>query len=450
MPITARAFPRKNFFIQMFTKDISLEDCLLDLIDNSIDGYISSRGISLDNITKSIFDKNNETAYDNRPKIELSYTPDSLIIKDNCGGIDLKLATEEVFNFGHSPEWLSKGYLGVYGIGLKRALFKLGKKIEIKSQTQNNGFTCELDVEKWLEKDEKPEDWSVELNQIECASDLTLSGTQIQVTRLHPEVSSRIKDPNFITSLYYPVSKIYMFFLKHFVSINLNSIDVTPYNIPLAKPKDGSITFDELNLDDVSVKIYATVAQPNEEGTFKQEHSGWYVICNGRVVLAADKTSTTGWGSLYSSYHPKYRSFIGLVFFETKNPLNLPWTTTKRNLNKESSIYQTVMNRMHIATRSVLNFLDKQYQGISDTDPSDKKISSIVNPVTLSELYLNQKSTFSAITKSPKKSTVKIQYDAGKDDIEKIKKHLRKPGMSARSIGELTFNYYLKQEGLDD
>lgn len=31
--LLAKAYPRKNFFVQMFTKDVSLEDCVLDLID---------------------------------------------------------------------------------------------------------------------------------------------------------------------------------------------------------------------------------------------------------------------------------------------------------------------------------------------------------------------------------------------------------------------------------
>jgi hypothetical protein len=34
----ARANPTKAFFVRMITRDISLEDCILDLIDNSVDG----------------------------------------------------------------------------------------------------------------------------------------------------------------------------------------------------------------------------------------------------------------------------------------------------------------------------------------------------------------------------------------------------------------------------
>ena len=43
----AKAYPRKHFFFEMFTRDISLEDCILDLIDNSIDARASRVLVSL-------------------------------------------------------------------------------------------------------------------------------------------------------------------------------------------------------------------------------------------------------------------------------------------------------------------------------------------------------------------------------------------------------------------
>jgi hypothetical protein len=39
-PDTINAFPRKSFFISLLTRDIELSSCVLDLIDNSIDGII--------------------------------------------------------------------------------------------------------------------------------------------------------------------------------------------------------------------------------------------------------------------------------------------------------------------------------------------------------------------------------------------------------------------------
>ncbi|WP_202949120.1 hypothetical protein [Halomonas sp. KM-1] len=40
----ALANPTKSFFVKMLTRDITLEDCILDLIDNSVDGAWKSEG----------------------------------------------------------------------------------------------------------------------------------------------------------------------------------------------------------------------------------------------------------------------------------------------------------------------------------------------------------------------------------------------------------------------
>jgi hypothetical protein len=55
----ANAYPRKHFFLEMFTRDISLEDCVLDLIDNSIDGLVRTRRI---NVSSSLLDEANAVA----------------------------------------------------------------------------------------------------------------------------------------------------------------------------------------------------------------------------------------------------------------------------------------------------------------------------------------------------------------------------------------------------
>ena len=46
------------------------------------------------------------------------------------------------------------------------------------------------------------------------------------------------------------------------------------------------------------------------------------------------------------------------------------------------------------------------------------------------------------------RTTVRVQYDAKIADINRIKKHLRKPRMGASKVGEHTLDYFLRQEGL--
>ena len=48
--VKADASPTKGFFLEMFVRDLSLEDCILDLVDNSVDSLIKSRGIDVSKI----------------------------------------------------------------------------------------------------------------------------------------------------------------------------------------------------------------------------------------------------------------------------------------------------------------------------------------------------------------------------------------------------------------
>ena len=45
--IIADARPTKGLFLEMFVRDLSLEDCILDLVDNSIDSLTRSRKIDV-------------------------------------------------------------------------------------------------------------------------------------------------------------------------------------------------------------------------------------------------------------------------------------------------------------------------------------------------------------------------------------------------------------------
>ena len=211
----ARAYPRKSFFAQMFRKDISLEDCVLDLIGNSVDGFISSRKLRLSEIASAIWDKKakrHTTA--GLPSIEITLSESRFEIWDNCGGIDLDDALNEVFNFGHSIGWNKTESLGVYGIGLKRALFKLGDHFEINSRTSKNGFHCKLDVGKWVQEDDSPADWNIPITEQAPASSASTAGTKITVNQLHAEVRERLRSGTVDASLHRAISTTFCFFLE--------------------------------------------------------------------------------------------------------------------------------------------------------------------------------------------------------------------------------------------
>ena len=105
----AHGSPTKDFFIRMITKDISLIDCILDLLDNSIDG--ARRLVAQDNGDLSKF------------IVSIDLDSENFIIRDNCGGISLSDAIDYAFHFGRRKDAKQdeSGGIGLYGIGMKHA-----------------------------------------------------------------------------------------------------------------------------------------------------------------------------------------------------------------------------------------------------------------------------------------------------------------------------------------
>ena len=142
------ANPTKTFFVNMITRDITLEDSILDLIDNSVDGAWRSSG----NHAISLNDDVDLSAY----RISITISPEFFSIRDNCGGMTLDDAVNHVFSFGRKHSQKNDAYsIGVYGIGMKRAAFKLGSDIRVVSTNQETdgtrqSFAVPILVDEWL------------------------------------------------------------------------------------------------------------------------------------------------------------------------------------------------------------------------------------------------------------------------------------------------------------
>lgn len=324
----ASAVVRKQFFIDMFTRDISLEDCVLDLIDNSLDSYLLRKNIP---ISQLIFGPSAGNGTNDLGKIEVTCNERQVRVVDTCGGISRERAMHDVFCFGHD-ETDPVGKLGAYGVGMKRAIFKIGNKIDILSRTAEEGFEVSFKLDDWAQKDA----WKVPISFIDGAASEKKAGTSITITELHDEVALRIRQGGVQRNILADAATTYPFFLGQCVKLRINDNDVSPERIKLGE-KDGVVKAanERFEQGGVKVTLVATVA-PDKRTT---EQAGWYVLCNGRVVVHADKSTLTGWGDELASFQPKYRSFVGLASFESDNPLSLPWTTTKRDINRESGVF---------------------------------------------------------------------------------------------------------------
>ena len=145
------ASPAKAFFVEMITRDIELQDAILDLLDNCIDGV------------RRLGRTRGEHPYQGY-HAHITFSEDEFVIEDNCGGIPYDVAQRYAFMMGRPAEYAGgkAGTIGVYGIGMKRAIFKMGRSCVVFSDTQQKAFEVEI-TKAWLDDDQN---WTLEARTI--------------------------------------------------------------------------------------------------------------------------------------------------------------------------------------------------------------------------------------------------------------------------------------------
>ena len=451
----ANAWPTKRFFLDMLTRDIGLEDAILDLLDNSIDSLARSRKVPL---TEALLDPKVVERHSARiredgglPKIDIQITQTKFSISDNCGGIDYGDAKSEIFRFGRIAE-TTRSRLSVYGIGLKRAIFKIGRSITIRSNTPENGFQVFIDTEDWATSDQNKipnlEDWTFPIKEQPASRSPNSAGTDIEITKLNDAVKRRISDGEFEGKLHSVIATAYALLLDHFVVLRVNGARVRPNQIPLGLSPKVTPGREQFSSGDVTITVVTGLAERVED-EWKIENAGWYVLCNGRVVVFGDRSDLTGWGVGLPQFVSKYRGFVGIVFFFSEHPESLPWTTTKRGLNKETSAYQLARNKMALLARPVLSFLNNMYPGGKDEEePEERRIADTMKKADIAEVIKSSSRTFlvERPTARARSSFTSIQYKVPASDLEMVRKTIKKPLWSASKIGQHTFEYFMEKE----
>ncbi len=423
------ASPTKDFFIEMLTRDIKLEKAILDLIDNSIDGAKSLRP--------------NEDF--NGLWINLTLNETEFRIEDNCGGFPLEVAKKYAFRFGR-PQGReeTKHSVGRFGVGMKRALFKIGDYFKVESKCKEDHFLVEVDVNNWSQENT---DWNftykaVENSEINHEED----GTTVVVSQLNRGIAEEFNSDIFLVNLKNEIERFLAYTLSKGITINLNGIKLQKSLLSILVSDNLKPIYKELSYENnqVRVKIFAGL------GLASPQDAGWYIYCNERLVLERDKTNLTGWeGTIFKDsdtvkFHHTYAMFRGIVLFDADDSRLLPMTTTKTGIDANSPIYKAVRIEMISMMLPVIDFLKKLE---SDTDreivTADSKnldLKDIVDQVKYADKFTT--STIAAIREKNKYQT--ISYKKEKEVIERLKKVLNVNNKN--EVGEKTFDYYLKME----
>lgn len=358
---TISTTPAKRFFVEMLTRDIELADAILDLLDNCLDGALRSN-------ERDIVPPDAEKPYLNYwAKITLD--DEHFRIEDNCGGIPLDLARDKAFRFGRPDRERDNDLktVGVYGIGMKRAIFKLGADCHVLSRHSSGSFGVHID-EKWIASDDS---WDLEMDK--SVTTLDEDGVMIEVRSLHPQIALQFhpNKGNFQETLRKKVREHYAYIIRKGFKVSINGVNVVPErHVVLVDQRDKENRIApyvyRTEYDGVSVILtmgmyesFPSDSELNEllEGKRGKHSAGWTVVCNDRVVLANDTTHVTGWGEAgVPVYHGQFNMLSGVVEFSSADASKLPITTTKRGVDLSSRLYADVKGVMRDALKHFTSF----------------------------------------------------------------------------------------------
>lgn len=460
---TIQAGPSKRFFVEMLPRDISLEHAVLDLIDNSLDGAIRQRihEIRL----------NNETPYKGL-KCELTIAGDQFEICDNCGGIpDDRL--DAALKLGRDDTSLDqdKPTIGMYGIGMKRSIFKIASDATVVSA--NSTSTSIVRYSKaWMNP--QNEKWDLRVRKSDNSDEHC--GVRIRANEIRPLIAKAFASKPFMDDLIKNLSRYYAYIIEKGFEIHLNgkkitalpvefnfSEEITPFYFN-AQHKDVNVTvvvglFRKLTREDER----EAAIQSNDNHEAGSHKAGITVVCNDRVIKHADTTSVTGWGlNNVPRYHPQFRAITGILIFESDDASKLPVSTTKGALDLDEEAYLVGLNACMEGIKTFTQFTNR-FKGIEEKADVTiaKSVKAPVATVTSSlsksaRTVRNSGGTAKKLAPTlpePKNKNpmARVSFSREKSEIERVGSVLGfGNGASPSEIGEQVWKEFLKKNKVND
>lgn len=434
------AHPFKRFFIDVLTRDPNVIDTFPEFVDNSLDGAIQMRGDeeSLDGL-----------------HIEIEFDEDQIEIRDNCGGIAQELAEDYAFRFGR-PDEIGEEFqsqIGEFGVGMKRSIFKLGRYFLLESNPMDGDrFIIEEDVNEWMEReeDDESERWTFTGERVDESDnrvELEEPGTRIVIENLEGEAADELQKPSFETELQEELVSDFRRFLGRNFRIILNDEPVGFVETELKKSGELDIAYREFTVDQDGSEVEVTITAG--VGESDPEEAGWYIFCNGRLVLEGDQSPKTGWNSDdFPKPHNQFNRFRGFVNFKSDDIAALPWNTSKTAINADSGVYRYTLQKMISTGRPIIDFFNdvrqeqKELDLNEDESPPLEQTIKNAGSVTLDEVDTDEDRDFESPepTESEGPSMTRIAFDREEEKIRDLKEHL---GVTyAYEVGKRTFDYY--------
>jgi len=256
----------------------------------------------------------------------------------------------------------------MYGIGMKRAIFKIGQEAIVETYADDGAFEVTYDRE-WLNPEN--DEWDLPIEKI---ANKKRKGVTIVVPTLKPQIAREFGNPQFQNELRTKISEHFGYLMQKGFSIFVNGEAVRQktlqlYSADISK-RNGIRPYDfESDENGVNVRVtvgfYRPLASLDDideaaERPMENEQAGISVICNDRLVLEHDKSFKTGWGDGgVPKYHPQFRGIAGFIIFSTDQPEKLPISTTKRDLEVGADIYMQARRYCIEGLRECTGFTNK-------------------------------------------------------------------------------------------
>ncbi len=439
----AQASPTKQFFVSMLTRDITLADAILDLVDNCLDGSLRVAGGKRVDYSKHFV------------KIEIAV--DHFSIEDNCGGIPRDVAKNYAFKMGREPDDdrdSDTETIGMYGVGMKRAIFKMGRNALVRTRCDHDTFEVPITSE-WLDA----KNWDpLPINELTGANkELNEPGTIIFVNDLYEGVSRHFSNAAFENEVRTAISEHFTMFLQWGLKVELNGTPIESVRVEvlvsMGENRPAPFIYQKM-IDDVLVSIAVGLNtgkslgnEDEDEGDYGFERdrssvtAGWTVFCNDRAVIVGDKSRLTGWGDGIPLYHAQFAIITGIIEFRSKHAEKLPVTTTKRALDTSSNVWLESLVKMKEGMRIWISYTN-QWKNHPRADQSsyweDARPMSLSVAIKKVASRKSTKKTGSVIEFNPQKAKVLPEPENRKPSSKKIV--FSRPVEELRLVSKMLFD----------
>jgi hypothetical protein len=362
-PIKIKTGIDAEFLETVLTRDTDTATTLFELIDNAVD---AAKEDLLLNKTSQIDEYGLPKNY-KKYKITVKIGKNKISVQDNCSGMTRPTLSKHAMLIGKKSA--RKYGIGYYGIGLKRALLKFGRKYYLKTGDGNGA--CEATFER-DSINKNGEIGGVYYNKA------TLKGTLIEVSALEPEIVGELKDARWQEDLKKRMEMRYSLFLRKGLTMTLQNdvgLTVKKYFLqdrlpqlrgngckiqPIKKRREHA----GLNVwyeGGIHADYYYSGEAKHAVGENKKltNECGIYYVCNDRVVIESNKTPMYGLGS--DKWHNEYNGLVVLVRMTGDTPEKIPWNTDKTNLQTGTSVFRTVRDEVRPLSAEIRTAIRENY-----------------------------------------------------------------------------------------